>query len=188
MASDTVLFLKQLFTKPKSISALAPSSPALTKEMVNGIGPDTGAVAELGSGTGNITQRIVDAGIPLEKIALFELNADFRELLAERFPNIKQFTDAQEVGKAPLEDVGAVISGLPLLSMPKEVQRNITRGTFELLRPGGVFVQFTYGWKPSMAQEVIDEFDLVWDVSHRIWNNLPPARVYRYRRREDVEN
>ncbi len=186
MASDLSLFLSELVRKPTRIYALAPSSTALAEMMVENISPQTHAVAELGAGTGRFTKAILDAGILPGNLVSYELNDKFRDLLVKRFPKVNFLNDAQQVGSAPIENVGAVISGLPLLSMPIEVQRNIVHGALKLLRPGGQFIQFTYGWKPSMAREVMIECDLVWEKSEKVWNNLPPARVYRYQRRVDI--
>jgi phosphatidylethanolamine/phosphatidyl-N-methylethanolamine N-methyltransferase len=75
-----------------------------------------------------------------------------------------------------------VVSGLPLLSMPLALQRDILTGTFARVRPGAPYVQFTYGPAPPVARAVRDELGLDWRVSPRIWQNLPPARVYRFTR------
>jgi phosphatidylethanolamine/phosphatidyl-N-methylethanolamine N-methyltransferase len=48
------------------------------------------------------------------------------------------------------------------------------------VRPGGTYVQFTYGPKPPVARPVREDLGLTWRVSHKIWRNLPPARVYRF--------
>jgi phosphatidylethanolamine/phosphatidyl-N-methylethanolamine N-methyltransferase len=48
------------------------------------------------------------------------------------------------------------------------------------VRPGGDFVQFTYGPKPPVTKIVRDELGLQWRHSDKIWWNIPPARVYRF--------
>jgi phosphatidylethanolamine/phosphatidyl-N-methylethanolamine N-methyltransferase len=103
-------------------------------------------------------------------------------LLQRRFPGVQVLRlDAREVEQAPLDDVGAVISGLPLLSIPTPAQREIVGGAFRLMRPGGVFVQFTYGWRPPVDRPVREALGLDWEVSPRVLGNLPPARVYTFR-------
>jgi phosphatidylethanolamine/phosphatidyl-N-methylethanolamine N-methyltransferase len=64
--------------------------------------------------------------------------------------------------------------------MPLDLQRAILAGTFQRVRPGGTFVQFTYGPKPPVAKAVAEELRLDWRASRKIWWNLPPARVYRF--------
>ena len=77
----------------------------------------------------------------------------------------------------------AVVSGLPLLSMPVSLQHDILSGSFGLLGPQGRYIQFTYGPNPPVARAVRDALSLDWQVSSKIWWNMPPARVYRFFRR-----
>jgi len=178
------LFLGQMLQRPGRVAAVSPSSAALARAMTAGLGPETGAVVEFGSGTGKITEAILARGVAPERLALFETNRAFANLLLRRFPGVQVLRlDAREVEKAPLEEVGAVISGLPLLSFPTPVQRQIVKGAFRLIRPGGIFVQFTYhGWRPPVDRPVREGLRLEWEASRWILCNLPPARVYTFRR------
>ena len=63
MASDLAMFVGQILRKPKSISAMAPSSRALARAITEGIGPETGAVAEFGPGTGVFTRALLARGV-----------------------------------------------------------------------------------------------------------------------------
>lgn len=178
------LFIWQLLRHPKSISAVAPSSKALALQMVSEIGPDTGRVVEIGAGTGVITRQILAAGVKPEDLSIVEMNPNFCAALKVKFPgcNVLEM-DAQTLGNLPLENVGMVISGLPLLSIPEPVQRNIIKGAFDLMVAGGKYVQFTYGPKPPIAPEVLAENDLEWRILKKIWINLPPAKPYVFTRK-----
>ncbi|PWK62443.1 class I SAM-dependent methyltransferase [Roseicyclus mahoneyensis] len=182
-SSDFSLFMGQLLRRPHQVVALAPSSRFLCAEMVARIDPAAGPVIELGAGTGNITQAILDRGVAQEDLHSIEMNPEFCDRLRARFPrlNVHQMS-AGEVGSLAVNDAQAVVSGLPLLSMPLGLQRDILTGTFQRVRPGGSYVQFTYGPKPPVARAVREELDLQWTVSHKIWWNMPPARVYRFTR------
>ncbi|MDG4648956.1 methyltransferase domain-containing protein [Roseibacterium sp. SDUM158017] len=181
--SDLSLFLGQLLRRPHQVVALAPSSRFLCAEMTAGIDPTAGPVIELGAGTGNITQAILDRGVRPAQLHSIEMNPDFCDRLRARFPGLNvHCMSAGDVGSLPVARAQAVVSGLPLLSMPPELQRAILGGGFARLRPGGTFVQFTYGPKPPVARPVREDLDLDWRVSGRIWWNLPPARVYRFHR------
>ena len=172
------LFTAQLLRRPWRIVALAPSSRALGDQMAAEIDLE-GAVVELGAGTGKITESILAAGVDESRLVLLEMNERFCDLLRERFPRAKVLNwNAQRVGEVDLADVRTVISGLPLLSMPASVQSNIVGGAFQLLQPGGKYVQFTYGPKPPVAPPVRDALGLVWDKRKTIWMNLPPARTF----------
>lgn len=182
MASgDFALFIGQVLRRPHQVVALAPSSRHLCAEMAAGIDPAAGPVIELGAGTGTITQAILSRGVAPENLHSIEMNPDFCALLRDRFPgvNIHQMS-AGDVGQLPVREAQAVVSGLPLLSMPLGLQRDILTGSFQCLRPGGAYVQFTYGPNPPVARSLREDMGLTWQVSRKIWWNMPPARVYRF--------
>lgn len=179
----TTTFFGQLLRNPKRISAVAPSSSGLAQQMVSQITPQTRQVVELGPGTGKITGFILKAGITPQNLTVLEMNPQFCALLRDHFPqtNIVE-GDAQDIAKTGLEAVDMVISGLPLLSIPVEVQKNIVTGAFDLLQPGGKYVQFTYGPKPPIAAEILECLGLEWKTLPKIWRNLPPATTYVFTR------
>ncbi len=180
-SSDFALFMRQLFRKPHQVVALAPSSKELCAEMVAELDPAKGPVIELGAGTGNITRAILDAGIAPEDCHSIEMNPDFCDRLRSNFPGLNVYQmSAGDCGELPVENVQAVVSGLPLLSMPTQLQRDILTGFTQKVQPGGAYVQFTYGPKPPVTKIVREELDLTWRKSHKIWWNMPPARVYRF--------
>jgi phosphatidylethanolamine/phosphatidyl-N-methylethanolamine N-methyltransferase len=151
--------------------------------MCEGLSPEIGKVAELGPGTGKITRAILERGVQEKDITGFELNPFFHEILTSEFPSANILNQpAQHLNSFEAGSFGAVISGLPLLSMPNSIQREIVEGAFHVLNEGGKFVQFTYGPVPPIAQEIRDDLQLGWTVSCRIWGNLPPARVYQFHR------
>ena len=169
----------QLVRHPKTISAIAPSSKGLALQMVSEITPETGRVVEIGAGTGVITRQILAAGVKPEDLTIVEMNPKFCAALKEQFPDCNVLEmDAQALGDLPLENVGMVISGLPLLSIPEPVQHNIIKGAFDLMADGGKYVQFTYGPKPPIAPEVRAANGLVWRTLKKVWLNLPPAMPY----------
>ncbi len=51
-----------------------------------------------------------------------------------------------------------------------------------MLAPRGRYVQFTYGQRPPLPPEQIAALNLTVDRGFKVWANLPPARVYRFRR------
>lgn len=181
--SDLPLFLGQLFRNPRTVSAVVPSSRALAQAMALPLFPGMGPVAEFGPGTGRITRAILARGIQPSGLTLYEMNPVFAARLAHDFPGVHVMNrPAQHAAGDFHGTLAAVVSGLPLLSIPAPVQRDILHAAFAALRPGGFFVQFTYGPKPPLSEEVRQALGLSAKVGPRIWGNVPPARVYVYRR------
>ena len=171
----------QILRRPGQVVALAPSSAALCAEMTAGLDPTKGAVIELGAGTGVITQAMLDRGIAPHDLHTIEMNPVFHSHLKHHFAGVSHHQmSAADVGDLGLHNVQAVISGLPLLSMPLSLQTAILRGSFAQLASDARYVQFTYGWTPPVARALRDDMGLGWERSARIWFNMPPARVYQF--------
>ncbi|HQY44759.1 MAG TPA: rRNA adenine N-6-methyltransferase family protein, partial [Paracoccaceae bacterium] len=132
MPSASALFFRRLLTNPRQVSALAPSSRFLARAMTAGLGPESGPVVEFGPGTGSLTRAILDRGVRPEHLTLFELDPEFVRLLRARFKGVRVLlapADRAADHVAP-GTAGAVISGLPLLSMPHAVRRAIMGAAF----------------------------------------------------------
>lgn len=151
--------------------------------MAEGLGPATGRVVEFGSGTGRLTQGILAAGVKPADLTLFELDAEFVDHLRLGFPGVSvHHLGADRADEVTAPGVGAVVSGLPLLSMPVAVREAIVGAAFRLLSPGAPLIQFTYGPKPPLPPETMDRLGLRVEAGRKVWANLPPARVYRFYR------
>ena len=183
--SDLSLFLGQLIRRPTEIRAIAPTARAAAREMARIVTPDMGAVAEIGAGTGTITRAILARGLPAERLELYELNAAFCDRLRAAFPGTtvhnRPAQDMVNVGRGRLD---AVISGVPTLPMPDEMQHAIVGSALWMLKPGAPFVQITYGTQPPLSARVREDLGLTFTRSRRIWLNLPPAQVYVFRQAE----
>lgn len=181
--SDLALFRRRLLKNPRQVSAIAPSSRTLARAMTLGLGQKSGAVVEFGPGTGRFTEAILARGVPPQNLTLFELDEEFVDHLRRKFPGVTVHQlPAQDASRLVAPGVGTVISGLPLLSMPEEVRQGIVSAAFAILAPRGHYVQFTYGSKPPLPPETITSLGLRVNRGHKIWANLPPATVYRFRR------
>ena len=182
MANGAALFRKSLLRNPRQVSAIAPSSPRLARAMAAGLGPHTGRVVEFGPGTGSLTRAILAAGVAAENLTMFELDATFADHLRQTFPGtVLHLAGADAAPDLVAPGVGAVVSGLPLLSMPDAVCRAIVTAAFRILAPGAPYIQFTYGPAPPVPAAMIRALDLSVETGPKIWTNLPPARVYRFR-------
>ena len=183
MANEATLFIRQLLRNPLQVSAVAPSSRWLANTMAQGLGPDTGRVVEFGPGTGVLTRGILAAGVKPENLTLFEMSADFTAHLRANLPGVTVINaPAQTAPSTVPAGVNRVISGLPLLSMPPALRESIVRAAFDILEPGGLYVQFSYGSKPALSAEQLERLGLTVGPGQRVWLNLPPAHVFHFRR------
>jgi phosphatidylethanolamine/phosphatidyl-N-methylethanolamine N-methyltransferase len=181
--AETLLFLRQLISRPMQVSAIAPSSRFLGKAMAKDLGPQTGRVVEFGPGTGRLTRGILNAGVRPQDLTLFEMNPDFVSHLRTEFPGVTvHLAGAQTAPSLVPKGVGAVISGVPLLSMPMGLRKSVMASAFEILGPDGFYVQFTYGPRPALEQAELVDLGLVWKETAYVALNLPPARVHTFRR------
>jgi phosphatidylethanolamine/phosphatidyl-N-methylethanolamine N-methyltransferase len=150
--SDFSLFLGKFLKHGTAIASLAPSSPWLSRATVRNIDWARARVlVELGAGTGPITRVLAERAHPDCKVVVLERDADFARLLKERFRDLANFDviegDVRDLA-AMLADRGIaradyVISGLPVPSFPKELQRDLFRVVRRVLAPEGTFNQIT---------------------------------------------
>lgn len=187
MQGDFWMFFRSWMTAPLRVAAIASSGKALARIITQDITPGTGQVIELGPGTGVFTAKLLERGLRPEDLTLIEYGETFARHLETRYPQARVLRmDAARVGDIEFRgtSVGAVISGLPLLSMPDRKVIAILDGAFAHLRPGAAFYQFTYGPRCPVARPILDGLDLTATHIGRTLLNIPPAAVYRISRRE----
>ena len=80
------------------------------------------------------------------------------------------------------EPAAAVVSGLPLVTKPLRTRLRLIADAMGLLAPGAPFIQFTYAMVPPIPKALSG---IKAEASELIWMNLPPARVWVYRGRND---
>ena len=186
-ATDILPFFRAWVRNPLRVAAVAPSGPAVSSLMAQEISAATGPIIELGPGTGVFTRALLRRGVQQQDLTLVEYGSEFIPLLQGRFPGARVlWMDAAWLRKERLFEgapVGAVVSGLGLLTMPHEKVTAILDGAFGYLRPGGAFYQITYGPRCPVAGAVLDCLDLQASCIGQTFRNLPPASVYRISRR-----
>lgn len=184
--SDAFLFLRAWARNPLRIASVTPSSRSLSQLITQEIDPGCGRVIELGPGTGVFTRALLDRGLSERDLILVEQGSEFVGMLTARFPEATVLAmDAARIGSRDLgsEPIGAVVSGLPLLSMPPRKVMAILSAAFLRLRPGGRIYQFTYGPRCPVPRSILDRLGLKAVLVDRTMRNLPPAAVYRISRR-----
>jgi phosphatidylethanolamine/phosphatidyl-N-methylethanolamine N-methyltransferase len=183
---DEVRFLRSWIEKPLHVGAVMPSSRLLARTMAQYVDPRSeGPVVELGPGTGAITNALIEHGVDQKRLVLVEYNPGFCALLRERYPQAKvvqgdAYRLRDSLWDALATPAAAMVSGLPLVTKPMLTRLRLIRDAFVALAPGAPFVQFTYSVVPPIPKSLPG---VSTEASERIWMNLPPARVWVYRKR-----
>ncbi len=142
-----------------------------------------GPILELGPGTGVVTAALIARGIAPNRITSIEYDPDFAKLVAQRFPAVRVIRgDAYDLkgtlGEGSFAPFAAIVSSLPLLNEASERRNKLIETAFALMAPGAPFIQFSYGLQspvqPSSTVGVTRAALVLF--------NLPPARVWVYRR------
>jgi phosphatidylethanolamine/phosphatidyl-N-methylethanolamine N-methyltransferase len=187
--NDTMHLLRAWLRDPRSVGALAPSGPALARLMTAHVDHAHGPVIELGPGTGVFTRALLERGLPGHRLVLVETDPVLASTLAQRYPHARVLRmDAARLGRSSSlfgdERASAVISGLPLLSIPADKVDAIVEGVFERqLQHDGALYQFTYGLRCPVPRALRQRLGLEAERIGGAWLNLPPAWVWRIRRR-----
>lgn len=188
--ADFFRFFWSWTSDPLRVAAIAPSGESLARVMTREIRPDDGPVLELGAGTGVFTRALLAQGVRESDLTLVEYGSDFMRMLQIRFPQARVlWMDASQLGQYdlfPEANVGAVVSGLPLLSMSPRKVMSILNGAFGTMRPTGAFYQFTYGPRCPVPRPILDRLGLKAARVGGTVRNLPPAAVYRITRRQPL--
>jgi phosphatidylethanolamine/phosphatidyl-N-methylethanolamine N-methyltransferase len=191
---DEVKFFRSWAQNPLRTGAVTPSGPELAAKMASYLAPRPHSrVVELGPGTGVVTKALFDRGFSHQHLNLIEYSPDFCELLSLRYPGLSVLQgDAYALGETLKEPGGfladeedkthsldGIVSSLPLLTRPEAVRRALLKDAFEMLKPGAPFIQFSYGLVAPVKQinRAVTVYSSEW-----IWKNLPPARVWVYRK------
>jgi phosphatidylethanolamine/phosphatidyl-N-methylethanolamine N-methyltransferase len=183
---DEVRFLRSWIEKPLHMGAVMPSGRVLARTMAQYVDVESsGPVVELGPGTGAITNALIEHGVDQKRLVLVEYNPGFCALLRDRYPQAKvvqgdAYTLRDSLWNVLSVPASAVVSGLPLVTKPMLTRLKLIRDAFLALAPGAPFVQFTYSVAPPIPKSLPG---VSTEASERIWMNLPPARVWVYRRR-----
>lgn len=184
---ESLLFLAQFVRSWRVTGSITPSSRALARATVDAAGAVAAGqvVVEFGPGTGVITRELMRR-FPGARIVAVEANEAFASRLPTAVPGVTvvngcasrlgEHLAALGIAKA---DVAAVVSGLPLLSLPDDLPKKILAATAEVLSPGRRYAQYTYSGRAWRGAEVLG---FRRDGVRRVWWNVPPAVVLAFTR------
>jgi phosphatidylethanolamine/phosphatidyl-N-methylethanolamine N-methyltransferase len=131
-----------------------------------------------------VTEALLGQGIDSSRLVLVEFDPTFCRLLRARYPAATIVQGDAYALKPLLREVleepsAGVVSGLPLFTKPLRIRLRLLFEAFALMSPGAPFVQFTYNAVAPIPTR-LDRVSV--EASERVWMNIPPARVWVYRR------
>lgn len=182
--SDWLPFLATWVRSPVKMGAVAPSSRSYCRMMVKHATTELdGPILELGPGLGVVTRTLLEQGVAPERITSIEYDREFAEKLKKRFPGVNVIQgDGLDLDKT-LGPVGespkyaAILFAIPIVNMAQSTRQALFSRYFERLLPGGNLTQLSYMVTPPV-RPVPGVFTV--KSSRRVWNNIPPARVWIY--------
>jgi phospholipid N-methyltransferase len=184
-----IKFLTQFLIHPTKIGAVAPSNNRLC-DMITDMAdlPNISSVIEFGSGTGVITEKIVNKISSDTTFFAMEINETLVEATKKRCPNATVYLESASNAKKCLElhgesGVDRIISSLPWSTFSDDLQDNLMETIMDVLNPGGKFL--TYAYVPGLVfpsairfrNKLNEKFDKV-SRSKIVWTNFPPAFIY----------
>lgn len=185
--SDALLFLKKFLRHGTKIASLAPSSPWLSRATVSNVDwANAGVIVELGAGTGPITKVLAAKARAETRVIVLERDPDFSAILRERFGALPNFDviegDVRDLASMlrdrGIERVDHIVSGLPIPSFPKDLQRDFFRVVRDVLDPAGGYSQIT-----ELALVYMGLYKRYFDRVKFVFEprNFPPAGAYHCR-------
>lgn len=184
---ENIEFLQAFIKNPLKVGAIAPSSPELAKKMVEEIVPDEDSVVmELGVGTGSFT-KLLQKKVPDKKSYLgIELDKELVKSLRKNFPDMRfmrgNACKAFALHKrSKFGKVEYILSGLPFVSMPKEINDKIFAQIEKFMEQGNCMFrtfQYAHGYylPPAIKLRAFmcDRYGSS-EKSPLIVKNVPPA-------------
>ena len=184
---------REFLRAPNKIGAVAGSSSILANCMLDEVDwkvPNN--IVEYGPGTGAITRHIVSRLSSEQRFFAVELNDRFVPVLSQHCPTVKirigSVGDIRSICDTEgMDDLDAIISGLPWTAFTDELQNELLDAMFSVLSEQGQFITFAYlhGLPLQSARRfrsvLEDRFASV-TISPIVWRNFPPAIFYSCRR------
>lgn len=182
--NEAVLFLKRWLKHPLRLGAIAPSSKSLAEMIAKQVVPDPNHfVVELGAGTGTLTRKLLEFGIPNDRLFVVELDPELYTFLSDAHPlaNVIQ-GNATDLDKLLpphcVGNVSTIVSGLPISTMPYILQKRIIDAALSVLAPKGDIIQYSYRHTSPIP---VERLGLSKEKIGMTLRNIPPATVWRFK-------
>lgn len=178
-----LVFFRSWLQNPKAIGALAPSSPKLSQLMASPVDPANTPVLEIGAGTGAVTRALLERNVHPDRLLLVERDPSLVAFLRREFPGVRvRCGEAVHLGRILSSEcvgkVNTVVSSVPLRNLALPDRIRLVRAMMGALTNGGQLIQYTYvAGCPIPSRRLGLEAERI----GRVWLNLPPASVWRFR-------
>lgn len=182
---EEIRFFKSWVESPRAMGTICPTGKVIATRMASVINTGSGQpVLELGPGTGAITKAILRHGVKPENLYSVEYTASLIPHLEAEHPGVNfihgdAFDLQNALGEMAASRFDSVVSALPLLNFPVGQRIALVRDLLNRLPAGRPIVQLSYGphspVPPDWQTYTVEPLD--W-----IFRNLPPARLWIYRR------
>jgi phospholipid N-methyltransferase len=183
-------FFNGFLKRPEQVASVMPSSRFLERRIIE-VAEVVNArlVVELGPGTGGTTQAILDALPEGARLLAIEISPEFvSRLKAHPDPRLivhrgsaEHIREALAIHGCSAPDV--VISGIPFSTMPKVLGKRIIGAVWSQLDNGGRFVAYQFRSRVALlGQQLLGKPDTTVELL-----NVPPMRVYRWRKQAQAD-
>ncbi|MDR2179586.1 MAG: methyltransferase domain-containing protein [Synergistaceae bacterium] len=177
--NEGVVFLRRFVGAPRQVGSVMPSSPYLTRAMMDKIEwSQVQGIAELGAGTGVFTRAIVKKLKQGGHLLVFEIDPTLKAMIEAEHPGIAVYGDARELPQIMrnrnIRQLDCVVSSLPFAVLPPRMTAAILDAIDKTLKPGGKLVAYQYS--KHMRPYFEKRFARV-KISF-VLRNVPPAFVY----------
>lgn len=176
--------MRSFCRNPMQVGSIAPSSPALCRQMASMVRLDSACVLEIGAGTGPLTLALLEHGIAPERLWVVEIDPRLADHLQRKFPRVHVLCgDALRLSELLPADmpkeISSAVSSLPLRNMSEPDRRRAVSGVLDRLQMHGQLLQFTYGLTCPVHTK---RLPMTAERVGWVWNNCPPAAIWRYRK------
>ncbi len=192
---EHVFLFSRFLRSPRTVGALTASSRALAEAMVDGVDlSKPGRIVELGPGTGAFTAAIVERLGAETRFLALEIDPAFVAQIRKRWPSVECVcASAERLDTLALDrdmfPIDHIVSGLPFVSLPPPMTKQILASVSAVLRPGGTFTTFQYLHGYGLPQAVSFRRAMsarigVQPKVRLVVRNVPPAVVLTWRKLE----
>lgn len=181
--ADLRLFAKNFLLHPHMLGSLIPSSRFLVDKVLAPVDWDRARViVEYGPGVGTFTAEILRRMRADARLVAIETNLEFIQFMGVSLPDSRLYLEHESAENVAgilrrhgLPRADYIVSGIPLGSMPKDLQSRIAVASRDALDAEGEFLvyQFTSRVLPVLRQTYA-RVDRGVEV-----RNLPPAQLFR---------